>query len=116
MGISLGANYLVNMLADHQDLLDAAVSLANPFDIGEVCNGVKNHWIINYFLLKFMKNDFLPHENTLKTMGVNLDFQRIREATDVIDFQKQILPTLHNIQCFDEYFEKASCKKNVSKV
>ena len=60
--------------------------------------------------------DFLPHESTLKQMGITMDFEGIRNATDVIDFQKKVLPPLHGIKDFDAYFEASSSKNTIDQV
>ena len=50
LGISLGANYLMNLAAEDNCKLKACISIANPFDIEKCTNFIKNNFIINQII------------------------------------------------------------------
>lgn len=53
LGISLGANYLMNIAAEDNCKLNACISIANPFDIDKCTTFIKDNIIINQIITSF---------------------------------------------------------------
>ena len=124
IGFSLGANILVNLLADHPGIVDGAVVVSCPWDLRRSSKYVlENSWLYSYAFGRALGNFATRNRDALLALyrqrtGDDAPLRAFlsRRATSVLEFDKAITSRVAGYNDADHYYEDASCHLRVSRI
>ena len=113
VGYSLGANVLLNYLAEQggRCVLKAAVAVSVPFKLEAAAERMRHGLsrLYQWHLLRSMRASYKAKFANRKDAPVPLD--AVHQLRDFFQFDDQITAPLHGYQGVDDYYRRASCRQ-----